>query len=214
MSNSPSTLVCFAVKEEARYFARRVDSHPEIRILLTGMGRLNVERTVRPALVAHAPQRVITAGFAGGLRPELKTGTVVFFADPETGLESHLRASGATQVHFYNAETVISTAVEKQALFRTTGAEAVEMESQYVQALCREAQVPAATVRVILDTAAEDLPLDFNQVMTPDQRMDYGKLAFHLLRSPSKIKVLLRLQKQSTFAARRLAEILAPVLGC
>jgi len=87
------------------------------------------------------------------------------------------------------------------------------MESCFIHALCRKHEIPAAIVRVILDTATEDLALDFNQVMTPDQRIDNCKLAFCLFRSPAKIGALLRLQKKSTAAARRLGEVLSGVLG-
>jgi hypothetical protein len=67
-------------------------------------------------------------------------------------------------------------------------------------------------VRVILDTAEEDLPLDFNQLMNARQQMDYGKLALALARSPGKLGALLRLQKQSRAAAEALAAVLARLL--
>ena len=57
-------------------------------------------------------------------------------------------------------------------------------------------------MRVILDTANEDLPLDFNQLMTADQKMSYGKLALALVKSPGKVGALLRLQKQSRGGGR------------
>jgi adenosylhomocysteine nucleosidase len=208
--NSAGTLVCFAVKEEARYFQRRTDS--DIRILITGMGEANARISVESALARQRPARVITAGFAGGLDPGLERGTIVFFAEEGAGLEGALRDAGARPVQFACSRRVVSTASEKERLFAGTGAQAVEMESGPIHELCRAAAIPAATIRVILDTAEENLAFDFNELMTPDMRLDGSKLAWALVKAPWKIPGLLRLQRQSSSAAKRLGELLEKVL--
>jgi adenosylhomocysteine nucleosidase len=213
MTNSPATLVCFAVREEAAHFRQLARSRPDIEILLTGMGRRNAEKAIGAALAKQRLQRVITAGFAGGLDPGLARRTVVFCAEQETNLMPALLSAGARRVRFYCAEAVVATAAQKRVLHDNTGAQVVEMESQFIQALCREHEVPVATVRVILDTATEDLVLDFNRLMTPDQRIDGRKLAIALLKSPQKIPALLRLHKESAMAARALGEVLASALA-
>jgi hypothetical protein len=65
---------------------------------------------------------------------------------------------------------------------------------------------------VVLDTAGEDFPLDFNALMGAHQKMNYGKLAIAVVKAPSKIGALLRLQKQSRAAAEKLAEVLGGVM--
>ena len=85
------------------------------------------------------------------------------------------------------------------------------MESEAIHAVCRERGIPCATVRVISDTAHEDLPLDFNALAKPDMTLDYGKLLWTVAKSPGKIGGLLRLKKNCGFAAERLAEVLAKI---
>ena len=166
MNQAPFTLVCFAVKEEAKPFTQLIGSQPHVRILLTGIGPRNAERAIRSALTEQKPKRVLTCGFAGGLRPALAAGMVVFSADKETGWEAALVAAGAQPARFHCVERVATTVEQKRALWQATGADAVDMESQVICALCRELQIPSAIVRVILDTADTNLPLDFNQFLT------------------------------------------------
>jgi len=211
MSRLSDKLFCFAVKEEARPFQRRCGGQPDIRTLVTGMGRRNAETRLRQALVEPLPRMVITCGFAGGLAPGLTTGTVLFQDEDGAGLGQTLVAAGARAAKFHAADHVATTAQEKAKLRAATGADAVEMESQFICAVCRERQIPSAIVRVVLDPAEEDLPLDFNQLMTSEMELDARHLALALLRSPARIPALLRLQRQTREAAERLAAVLSRV---
>jgi adenosylhomocysteine nucleosidase len=209
----PFTLVCFAVKEEAKPFTQLIGSNPQVRTSLTGIGPRNAERAIRAALSQQEPERVLTCGFAGGLRPDLAAQTVVFSADKETGWEPALLAAGAKPARFHGVERVATTVEEKRTLRQTTGADAVDMESQIICDLCREQGIPSAIVRIILDTADTNLPLDFNQYLTADQQVDTAKLARAVLFSPSKVRALLHLQQQGKAAAQKLGEVLAGLLS-
>jgi nucleoside phosphorylase len=211
MSDPALMLVCFAVKEEGRFFKPVAQACAQVKVLITGMGQANARRAVEAVLKTVRPALVLSCGFAGALKPELKTGDIVFSAEPNSPLDAVLTASGAKASKFYCANRVATTAREKQELRQSTGADAVEMESDMICALCKAARIPCAIVRVILDTAQEDLPLDFNALIKADQSLNYPKLLLTLIRSPGKIAALLRLQQQSKAAAQRLAGVLTRV---
>jgi adenosylhomocysteine nucleosidase len=229
-----TTLVCFALKEEAAPF-RKITAgglrrgHP-VSILLTGIGRENAGKSIREFLAGNSPEWVLTCGFAGGLNPDLKIGDVVFesskrrdelYESPSefevrdsynSSLRKKLLAAGAKPAKFFCADRIATTIAEKKRLRDETGADAVEMESAAVHAVCAERGIPCATIRVISDAANEDLPLDFNALTKPDKNLDFGKLFLALARSPGKIGPLMELQRKTKFAAERLAEVLNEIL--
>jgi uridine phosphorylase len=197
--------------------ASRSDGHLQSQARLAG--------TLAP------PNLVLTCGFAGGLNPDLKLGDVVFeiFPSSRRGNEAQIKignkleppyvgcceklvAAGAKSAKFFCADRIATTFAEKNKLRDETGADAVEMESAAIHAVCEEMKIPCATVRVISDTANEDLPLDFNALSKPDKSLDFSKLFLTVAKSPGKIGMLMELQKKSKFAAEKLAEVLAKLI--
>ncbi len=199
------TLVCFAVSQEARAFQKLVRGRADVRVLITGMGARNAERATREALSELHPARVFTCGFAGALNPELSIGDVVCLCEAPV--------AGAKPVAFHCATRVAVTVAEKSTLRSQTGADVVEMESAIIARVCREAGVECVTLRAISDTAHEDLPLDFNALMTADEKLNPLKLALAVLKAPQKIPALIRLGRNSALAAQRLAEVLERAVG-
>jgi adenosylhomocysteine nucleosidase len=205
-------LVCFAVEQEAAPFRKVMRRLAGVQVLVTGMGRRNAELAIATSLKTLVPQLVLTCGFAGGLNPALDSGTVIFSCANDTIMQ-RVASKQIRAGRFHELDRVATTAAEKHSLFKQTGADAVEMESGAITAFCVASNIPCAIVRVILDSANEDLPLDFNQLMNRNQEMNYWRLAAAIARSPSRIGGLLKLQKQSKFAAQNLAEALVPFLA-
>lgn len=201
-------LVTFAVKEEMKFFP----ALPGIRRYITGMGRDNAERAIESALAEIQPRLVLTCGFAGALNPTLKSGEIIFHADDSSELHGKLKEAGGTPVSFFCARRVAITSEEKQRLWRGTGLDAVEMESESIRDICRDRNIPSATIRSISDTAHEDLPLDFNKLLSPAQKINYTKLTWALVRAPFKLAELLAFQQKTVDASKSLGAFLTKVL--
>jgi adenosylhomocysteine nucleosidase len=212
LSERAGTLVCFAVKEEAAEFKKKNLSALNAEILLTGIGTRNAAEALYPVLEKRRFSLVLTCGFAGALNPDFKIGEVFFEEDCEPKLAEALRATGARPAKFHCAKRVAITVAEKAELRRTTGADVVEMESAMIRQICRERKVRSATVRVISDTANEDLPLDFNALMTADYQLSSMKLTMALMKSPGAVPRLMELQRNTQVGAQRLAEVLESLL--
>jgi adenosylhomocysteine nucleosidase len=230
-----STLVCFALKEEAAPFHKIAAGRPGVFTIIVGIGRQNAEKSVRsflnscrsrgdetqikeksetPHVVSYEPKLVMTCGFAGGLNPDLKLGEVVFeLSTHNEQLSTRLLAAGAKPATFFCTDRIATTVAEKTKLRYETRADAVEMESAAIHAVCAEKNIPCATVRVISDTASEDLPLDFNALAKPDKSLDFGKLFLAIAKSPGKIAALMELRKKTVSAAQQLANVLEKVVA-
>jgi adenosylhomocysteine nucleosidase len=208
---SKSIAVCFALKEEAAPFQKLCAGKTNVSIFLTGIGRANAEKTARGFLAANSPELLLTCGFAGGLNPDLKIGEVVFEIS-DFKIRNRLLAAGAKPAKFFCAGQIATTVAEKRKLRDETGADAAEMESGAVRAVCRERGISCATVRVISDAANDDLPLDFNRFLKADKSVDMGKLFLAVAKSPGKIGSLMELQKKTKFAAEQLAAVLEKII--
>jgi nucleoside phosphorylase len=176
------------------------------------MGPVNARRRIRESLALCRPPLVLTCGLAGGLDPTLPFGAIVFDAEPGFPLYSALESQGARRARFFCSDRILVSRAEKATARAATGADAVEMESAPIREACCQADIPSATVRVISDTAQEDLPIDFGHVLTSDMRLRYGRLLWLGMWRPRLVRSLLLLQRRSQAAAERLAATLERAL--
>jgi adenosylhomocysteine nucleosidase len=198
------------------YFAKIGDL--EVDVLLTGIGGKTawVETTKR---VWDGDIDVcISSGLAGALRAEYRPGDIltpksVWSASWGRGIscDPTLRRwaveCGAREVQlFHSAQTVILSAVEKRKLGKE--ADAVEMESGEVLYEAAAFGARAIAIRGISDAVEEDLPLDFNRVMTASGEVSMGRVLGQVARNPGKVPCLIRFGQQSRMAAEKLCRFL------
>ena len=211
---NPPPLITFAVNAEANPTRHQLQQQRiNHRMLITGIGPCAARTSITRALdQASRPPRVLTCGFAGGLNPTLPLGQLVFDADPAFPLAQALMPIGARPASFLASDRILATAADKAAARQLSGADVVEMESFVIRQLCRERDIPSATLRVISDTAQEDLPLDFSRFLSDSGAFRYDQLLAALCRAPGRIPALIRFQRQTRQAARPLAAGLGTLL--
>lgn len=118
----------------------------------------------------------------------------------------------ARSTKFLCVDQILATARAKADARSSTHAGAVDMESEHIRALSAKQGIPSATIRVISDAAQEDMPLDFNALMTADHRLNFYKLATSIVRRPSTIPALWRFGRQTRRCAEDLSRCLMEVV--
>lgn len=206
-----NVLVCFALRQEAAAFKRLVRANPAVTTVVTGMGLTNADHAVRQVMLGRHFDEVFSCGFAGGLNPRSAPGTVLFHTT-QPALAERLQKAGAIPARFALVHELLVTAAAKARCYSATGADAAQFESEAVQAICRERNIPFAIVRVVLDAADEDLAIDFNKFIVAGGGFRYGKFFGTIACDPGKIRLLIPLVKRCRFASAKLAAVLAAAI--
>jgi hopanoid-associated phosphorylase len=159
---------------------------------------------------------VISIGLAGALSPHLKVGDVVIADEILTGAESWQchetwrvrllsRMPHAHQGQFFGSDIIIENPQTKTGLHDTTGALAVDMESQVAARFAKARNLPLAGLRVISDDASHVLPPAALVAMKPDGGISFGRVLVSLLKKPAQVPALIRTARASN---RAFAELL------
>ncbi|MGD9722744.1 MAG: hypothetical protein AB7O59_15530 [Pirellulales bacterium] len=195
-------------------------------VVETGVGQKAAAHATRALIEGHRPQWVISAGFAGGLHPDLAQGDILLVDQivDATGRRLELdlkldRAAIAAERHLHvgslvTVEHIVREPNEKLALGERHGALAVDMESLAVADVCREEGTRFLAVRIISDAVGRALPKDIdNLVKRTSTAGRLGAAAGAILRRPSSIKDMWQLKEDALVASERLANFLVGMIS-
>jgi hypothetical protein len=186
------------MRQEAKAVGRAIKGIADVSIKVIGIGATRL-----PPIRAS---RVILAGLAGGLDPELRTGDVIVEPYPPT------LPLGARGGRMHTSASLVCAPAQKSAIFVSTGAACVDMESDIVRRAANAARVPLTMVRAVLDTADQPLPEYLLKLTTPTGRIRPFPLAALLLRRPSTLRELRQLRRSSRIALDALGNAVRDLL--
>ena len=191
----------------------------EVLVVHTGMGSERTREQIARLWKDHPKgiQCVISAGYAGGLDPKLPAGAIILaenYSDPE--LLAAARATlgeGCSVVTMKSIDSALETCAEKAGLASATGAAAVDMETATIAALCRDHGTPLLSMRVISDSACEELAVPFSVCFDArTQCPRTASLLWFLARHPSRIPGFVQFVTGINRARRKLTHALLEVI--
>jgi adenosylhomocysteine nucleosidase len=170
---------------------------------------------------------VISIGLGGALSPHLKVGAVVIgeriLAGGEMWRCDNLwrvalaaKIPGAHQGPIAGSDAILESPQTKAALFQSSGALVVDMESQVAARFAAARGLKLAVLRVISDDASHTLPPAALVAMTPDGGIALGRVLWSLTKNPLQLGALIRTGRISGKAFAELlrcCDFLGPALG-
>lgn len=190
-------------------------------VVITGVGPNRAFEAIEKVFKLE-PQisEVVVFGFCGGLVKTVRKGDLSIpqslylegemkKVTPTAWLRGNLKsfASGTLFEKMLTTKQVVSTAVDKAALYAATDCHVVDMESAVVGKLCDEKKIPWAVIKTVLDGPDEPLSEKWAQVLDVYGRVMWKPFLTQILLAPGlwpevsrmmpyRIKKLLSMQVQ------------------
>lgn len=179
-------------------------------LYISGMGQ---ERASQAAhiLIAKGARALLSWGTAGGLCPQLKAGDIIIPQEVRnhdasqryfmsTGWQQSLYQQAqqlglAYQGSLIHSTTTLHNPQQKNKLFETQGAIAVDMETLAIAKIAGEKKLPMACMRVIVDPAHFNLPVTATEALSPEGQLQWRSLLWNLIRYPQEWSALYRLSR-------------------
>ncbi len=167
-------------------------------------------------LARSGARGIISFGVAGGLSPSLKPGDVViansvvtararYLTDPRWSRSLQNAINHAVSgLPVFAADATVMTVLEKESLWKGTGAAAVDMESGAAAEAAEYHGLPFAVLRVVIDPAHRSIPVSATVGARDNGTTDALAVIRSLMRRPGDLSEIIRLADDARRANRSL----------
>jgi nucleoside phosphorylase len=189
----------------------------EVEVLHTGVGEKVCRQRLGKFLENQQFDFLISTGFAGALNDEMHVGDLLLAKNFSTVDLNEKRSSfSRLPIHMADlltAPTLIDSSDERTEIARTSGAAAVDMETEFIARACAAHGIPLLSLRVISDTPREPFPAPAHVLFDiATQRTDLPKLATFFLTHPNRISRLIQFARRIANARKILATALVEIV--
>jgi len=226
--------VTFALPAESSEFLRRLRnrSHVDrngigivrgyiddrrIEVLHTGVGEKVCRERLSKFLHDKQFDLLISTGFAGALGDELQVGDLLLARNFSTiGLNERSTSFPSLPIRtadLLTAPTLIDFSDERTEIGRTSGAAAVDMETEFIARACAAHGIPLLSLRVITDTPREPFPAPAHVLFDiAKQRTNFLNLATFLLTHLNRVPGLIQFARRIANGRKILANALVDIV--
>jgi adenosylhomocysteine nucleosidase len=224
-------------QEGVRFFESA--TMPNVVLVEGGMGREKAERATRLLVEQREPDLIVSAGFAGGVKPGAQAGDLFIcnqlWALPgpatfwtEDGAQSRTLidgklmsrlsdsieavAGGCTWGTCLTVDQFVYNHDLKGWIGETFSVDVIDMESYWVSEVAAEHKLPHLVVRTVLDPMEQRLPPFVSEAAEDEKARTLLKGAAHIARHPGDLRKLVALSRQVRRASAQLANALNAVV--
>ncbi len=192
-----------------------------VTVIASGVGKAAAHRGAELLSAGHRPRMLISAGFAGALDPGLARNSLILpheVCDQEgelirIPLESAIPPGfESTRGRLLTVDRVVSRAAEKAELRSAHQAELIDMETSAVARFAAERSLRFVSVRIVSDTAEEELPPEVARMLSRSGSYQVGQAIRAIWQRPSAAKDFWSLHSRALESADRLARGLARIV--
>jgi nucleoside phosphorylase len=224
--------VTFALPAESSEFLRRLGNqsranrsgisivrgtigHRSIEVTHTGVGEKICRERIGKFLANQQFDFLISTGFAGSLKHELRVNDLLVAKNFSTVDLKHASLSNVS-IHAANMLTVpalIDSSEERERIARESGASAIDMETEFIARACAVHGIPLLALRVITDTPTQPFPAPPRVLFDiQQQRTHIGALAKFFLAHPGRMPDLVQFARRISQARNTLSKALVRIV--